>query len=631
MDFGFLISAGAAGVAVEVYGECTGPSLALVSWARRRAHVAIVVGRLHYTEALSAQTGSLPVTSEPESVVRSAAQLALDCYQRDGISGLEQLEGDFAAVVWDGCRRQFVARRDPLGAYPLFWTQAGGTTAFATGLAPLVALLPTHSLDASQLAEGLLAASSGRERSEACVYAGISRVLADTSVTVETERGSIQRHRYWDWLEQAVDPGSDRLLDLAPRYRELLAEAVRQRMIGSSGAELSGGMDSTSVCLLALGLVRAGEAQGPLHAFSLVYETLPDLAKERRYVDVAVTGAGAQLLHHSLPGDDLLDFDGFTDPPAHDEPNPWIDIAPWRAELSLAAQLGVRSILTGMGADDLLDLRPYHLSDLLRTGHCLTAWRDACRWAEAYRGNALRVLRRYGFAELRQNGRPGSRVRESRDPRRMNTDEAAQRRIPPWIRPEFARRHHLGERLADQDRRAHMSETPALVSLGVQALKCRVGQDYRWQLAAPLNVALTHPFLDPRVASFALGALHRLRPEPGRFKPLLADAMINLIPDTIRLRSDKRPFNEVFYLGLRRNLPALLAVLDTPALTDLEMVDTDVVARVLEDAALGITTPWSSFSAAHVPALAVWLAHHEQWHRRPVPTMRTELEAAPAC
>lgn len=176
-----------------------------------------------------------------------------------------------------------------------------------------------------------------------------------------------------------------------------------------------------------------------------------------------------------------------------------------------------------------------------------------------------------------------------------------------------------------------MSETPALVSLGVQALKCRVGQDYRWQLAAPLNVALTHPFLDPRVASFALGALHRLRPEPGRFKPLLADAMINLIPDTIRLRSDKRPFNEVFYLGLRRNLPALLAVLDTPALTDLEMVDTDVVARVLEDAALGITTPWSSFSAAHVPALAVWLAHHEQWHRRPVPTMRTELEAAPAC
>lgn len=629
MDFGFLVSAGAAGVAVEVYGECTGPHFALVTWARRGADVAVVAGRLHYTEALSAQTGSLPTAPEREPVGLNAAQLALDCYQREGISGLERLEGDFAVAVWDGRRRRFAARRDPFGAYPLFWIRAGGTTAFATGLAPLVALLPTRSLDAGQLAEGLLAASNGRERNEACVYAGIRRVLADTIITVDADRGLVQRHRYWDWWEQAVDPGSDRLLDLAPRYRELLAEAVRQRMIGSSGAELSGGIDSTSVCLLALGLVRAGEAAGPLHAFSLVYEALPDLAKERRYVGVAVADAGAQLVHHSLPADDLLDFDGFTDPPAHDEPIPWIDIASWRAELSLAARLGVRSLLTGMGADDLLDLRPYHLSDLLRAGHGLTAWRDACRWAEAYRGNALRVLRRYGFAELQGNGWPGGGVRGGRDPRRVDTDEAARRRIPSWIRPEFARQHHLAERLGDQDRRAHRGDVSALVSLGVEALESRIGQDYRWKLAAPLNVALTHPFLDPRVASFALGALHRLRPEPGRFKPLLADAMTNVVPDTIRLRSDKRPFNEVFYLGLRQNLPALLAVLDTPMLTDLGMVDTDVVAGALEDAALGVTAPWSSFSAAHVPALAVWLAHHEQWHRRPLPAMRIELEAAP--
>ena len=142
---------------------------------------------------------------------------------------------------------------------------------------------------------------------------------------------------------------------------------------------------------------------------------------------------------------------------------------------------------------------------------------------------------------------------------------------------------------------------------------------------------MTHPFLDPRVASFALGALHRLRPEPTRFKPLLADAMMDVLPDAIRLRSDKRPFNEVFYLGLRRNLPALLALLNTPALTELGMIDTHVVIDALEDAAMGVTSPWSSSSAAHVPALAAWLAHYEQWHRQPTPTMRMELEAAPAC
>lgn len=631
MDFGFLVSAGADGVAVEVYGDRTGSCPALVSWARRGADVAVVAGRLHYTEPLGARAGSPPAAPGPEPAGRGDAGLALGCYQRAGVSGLEQLEGDFAVVVWDGHRRRFVARRDPFGAYPLFWTQAGGTTAFATGLAPLVALLPTRSLDLGQLAEGLLAGSYGRERNEACVYTAIRRVLANTIVTVDPDRGSVQRHQYWDWREQAADPGTDRLVDLAPRYRELLAEAVRQRMAGTSGAELSGGMDSTSICLLALGLVRAGQAAGPLHAFSLVYQALPNLAKERRYIGAAGAGAGPQLVHHRLPGDDLLNFDGFTDPPPHDEPAPWTDIAICRAELGLAARLGVRSLLTGMGADDLLDLRPYHLSDLLRAGHGLTAWRDACCWAEAKRGNALQVLRRYGFAPLRWNSWPGGEAPGHRGQRGIATGEAARRRLPPWIRPEFARRHGLAERLADHDRLAHRGGASTPVSRGVHALQRRVGLDYRWKLAAPLGVALTHPFLDPRVASFALGALHRLRPEPARVKPLLADAMINVVPDVIRLRSDKRPFNEVFYLGLRRNLPALQAVLDTPALTDLGMVDTELVAGALEDAAMGVTAPGSFVAEAHILALAVWLAHHEQWHRRPVPAMRIELGTAPAC
>ena len=308
MDFGFLVSAGAAGVAVEIYGEYT----ALVNWARRGADVAVIVGRLHYTEALGARTGS----PEPEPAGRSDAELALGCYQRAGVSGFEELEGDFAVVVWDGRRRRFVGRRDPLGGYPLFWTRAGGTTAFATGLAPLVALLPTHSLDPGQLAEGLLAGSNGRERNEASVYAGISRVLADTIVTVDPDRGFVQRHRYWDWREQAVDPGRDRLPDLASRYRELLVEAVRQRMIGISGAELSEGLTRPVSASLPSAWYRPAGGRSAARLLT-------------RLRGAAGSGQGAalrrcrcrrgppQLVHHRLPGDDLLDFDGFTDPPPH--------------------------------------------------------------------------------------------------------------------------------------------------------------------------------------------------------------------------------------------------------------------------------------------------------------------------
>ena len=132
-----MVSGGAAGVVVEIYGERARSRVPLVSWARQGADAAVVVGRLYYTEVLEARTSVSPAAPVPVSAGRSDAELVLCCYQREGPSGLEKLEGDFAVVVWDGRRRLFVARRDPFGAYPLFWTRVGGTTAFATGLAPL--------------------------------------------------------------------------------------------------------------------------------------------------------------------------------------------------------------------------------------------------------------------------------------------------------------------------------------------------------------------------------------------------------------------------------------------------------------------------------------------------------------
>lgn len=45
------------------------------------------------------------------------------------------------------------------------------------------------------------------------------------------------------------------------------------------------------------------------------------------------------------------------------------------------------------------------------------------------------------------------------------------------------------------------------------------------------GVMLSHPFLDTRVLTFGLSLQRKLRQEPGRVKPLLAEAIRGLLPD----------------------------------------------------------------------------------------------------
>src|SRR5207245_2293083 len=96
-----------------------------------------------------------------------------------------------------------------------------------------------------------------------------------------------------------------------------------------------------------------------------------------------------------------------------------------------------------------------------------------------------------------------------------------------------------------------------------------------------------HPFFDPRVVCLGLGIQASLTPEPGRLKPVLAEAMRGVLPDTIRTRRSKGHFNEVYYLGLSRNLPALEAMIRQAACDDLGVLNKDVLIHSLQKAALG--------------------------------------------
>jgi asparagine synthase (glutamine-hydrolysing) len=114
-----------------------------------------------------------------------------------------------------------------------------------------------------------------------------------------------------------------------------------------------------------------------------------------------------------------------------------------------------------------------------------------------------------------------------------------------------------------------------------------MGDVNRWALAAPYNLAVAHPYLDPRVLCFSLGIHATRSPDPSGQKPLLAHAMHDVLPAAIRQRRRKADYSVVYYRGLARNLQHLEAMIHQVSPDDLPFLNKVTLLRCLRQAALG--------------------------------------------
>ena len=114
-----------------------------------------------------------------------------------------------------------------------------------------------------------------------------------------------------------------------------------------------------------------------------------------------------------------------------------------------------------------------------------------------------------------------------------------------------------------------------------------------------------------------MGILGRLVPEPGRKKPILAQALRDVLPPEILERRAKGCFDEINYLGLARNLRYLEAMVRNAPLESLGIIDKDVRIRQLEEASLGGARAPQMVRLESSLALVKWLSMQAEEDRRP--------------
>lgn len=590
---GFVIDARKGEAKLSLLGRQSGMSIADTADG-----VAVVLGRLFYTDELACDLGL--------STAASDAEIALSLIARDGGDGFARLEGDFSLAVIDLRRGVITAGTDVMGGFGLYWTETADGISVSTALHPIAAAAePTPHF----LGEVLSLPMAEIGYTSDTAFKGVLRLVAGSRLDIDLATCAPRTVAYWNWAERIERPRAESLADVSAEYCERLASAVRQRMLGQVSAHVSGGMDSSAVAVLAAD--RLG-SDATIDGISMVYDEIENLRQERPFID-AVYAARPRIRPHIGCADDHLDYDGIGAVPPHDEPfNGLFRFGLSRAGIEIAAEAGADTLLTGFGADEVLSNAPFYIADLLRAGRLASAYREAARWSQAQSCSVWRYLTPFGLKPLMPSllsSGLGPWLRGGYAPW-LKQDQTT---IAPWVDRSFAREVDLRDRMLAHIRANVRGADSVVLSEALARLRYTSGDWVRRTIAAPLGVHMSHPFRDRRVMTLGLGARLAIRPEPHQQKPLLATAMQGIIPDPILRRRGKTHFNAVYFKGLGRNIQALEALIADPNSDPSGFFDKQTLRQCLYHAALGVTNVDGMVGLNNTMAIMAWFARLPEW------------------
>ncbi|MFJ2442373.1 MULTISPECIES: albusnodin/ikarugamycin family macrolactam cyclase [unclassified Streptomyces] len=510
-----------------------------------------------------------------------------------------------------------VLHTDPAAALPVYATPWQGGWAWSTS-ARLLARLTEAPIDVQRLACSVLAPSAPALAGARTFFTGIEQLAPGSRIELPADGSRLKITVQWRPDPVPGEPGH--------QLRTTLTEAVALRVNRAPGlsCDLSGGLDSTTIAVLAAAALPGSRRLDAITIHPKGDESGADL----HYARLAADAHRRRIRHYLLPlTAEHLPYTEITAVPATGEPAPsTLTRARLVGQLDWMRQrLGSRTHLTGDGGDSVLFQPPAHLADLVRHRQWRRTVGESLGWARLRHTSVAPLLRdaatlarssrRDGLEDLARRLAGAAR----RDDGRGNVCWFTTPPRPSWATP--AARRLLLDAAAEAIDTA--DPLPGL-DISVRVLIDEIREVARTaaadaELAAACGTTLHNPFLDPRVMDAVLRTPIEHRPAVHAYKPVLGRAMQDLLPEAVARRSTKGSFNSDHYAGMRANLPVLLALADghLAALGLLEPAD---FRRHLGQAAIGIPMPLATIEQAL--SAEAWLHAHytaqdPQWTTQP--------------
>jgi asparagine synthase (glutamine-hydrolysing) len=446
----------------------------------------------------------------------SDVRIVGDCYSRWGARCLPRLLGDWALSVWSPRDQSLLLARDFAGVRHLFYSSNENRVIWSTILEPLVLLSQRPLRVDEEYVAGWLGAFPATHLTP---FGGFWSVPPASFVVLE--RGRISVHSFWSFdstrtLRYSKDS------DYEDHLRNVFFQAVRRRLRsnGPVVAELSGGMDSSSIVCFADRVMAQHPDECPHPVETLTYyddsepnwDELPyaaNVERTRKRSGLHVDLAGAEVLRQVHAAKFLA-----VCPAVRNSPSTKRSIVEYLGSLSS------RVILSGIGGDELMGgvATPLpELADLLAAARPVQFLRRSTEWCLALRQPFL-----YLAAE----------VFSMFFPKYLAAFEPS-----PWLNSAFVERHR--NPLGGYGRRAtFFGERPSF-TMHLNALDSLRRQFGCSSPSPDSPFEKRYPFLDRDLLEFLFGIPRSQIVRPGQRRALMRRAFRGIVPDEILDRRRK--------------------------------------------------------------------------------------------
>jgi len=497
----------------------------------------------------------------------SDSSIILKAFERWGEDCFSLFIGDWALALWAKRDRILYLARDHAGTRTLFYSNQNGESRWSTYLETFFVDNHCSDLDREYVAR-VLAAQDIRDLTP---YKAIRAVPPAHYLVIRD--GAVTARPHWRWIaDTSIVHKSD--ADYDEHFLSHFRSAVHRRDVPGAPrlAELSGGMDSSSIVCMADKILEEGAGRtDSIDTVSYFDDSEPDW-NERPYFTAVEKHRGKGGVHidcsNRVPSyEPLIMLDRMY-------PYPGCD----RISLELARQFDqavsakqYRVILSGIGGDELLGGVPTPMPELanqLRAGRLIPLIQQTAKWSKVKRQPFMLMLS-HAMVFTTQLYRPAE----------INHED-----VPPWLTNEL-RRIALSSQPLEENRCDLLRSRPSAVASGRAW----------WTILETLHHApnllncyeYRYPYLDRDLVEF----LHRIPREqlvqPGRRRLLMRRALRGIVPTEVLERRRKAYMSHGSIAMLRAAQGKIEDLLSNSLIVEYGFVDRDRLLQALRSEVVG--------------------------------------------
>jgi asparagine synthase (glutamine-hydrolysing) len=471
---------------------------------------------------------------------RCDTEVVLEGYKRWGLDVFPKLRGMFALAIWDPLKHKLVLARDSLAIKPLYYYCAGKTVLFASEVRALLAsgLVPRR-LDRDGLASYL---SFGSVSAPRTILDGVQSLMPGECCEIALGESLLLCRSRFEFPPARTRRRPATRAEAVDTLRSILTDSVTCHLVSDVpvGLFLSGGIDSSAIaCIL------GRELKIPLRSFNIAFAERE--FAEQQYATSVAQACGTDHSQVLLSESDMLAglprALSSMDQPTMDGINTWV--------VSKAVnEAGIRVALSGLGGDELFcGYSSFRRARLLRR---ISRVPRPMRAAVAAVGRTfvdgtVRTAKFWDMLDSRADAQTAYAVsRRVFTPGEIHALAGLEPPPPIWPEP-------------DSD---VINSVSRLESQGYMANTLLRDSDF---MAMAHSLEIRVPFVDREVVQYVMRLPGNWKVDRNRPKPLLLDAVGDLLPREIWRRPKMGfgiPFRKWMTTTLRPDIDAVLSGAD---------------------------------------------------------------------